>query len=223
MQTARRRSNRLVAVSATILLVLRFLPQDAFLAPLQRALPAPPCLARRAASKSIETDDLSSLKVAELKQHLKDRDLSVGGNKLQLVERLEAAIMAEEEAEAESCEIDDDLEGCTVSALKGHLRARSLPVSGKKAELIERLREAALQEGPCDEENLEGCSVAELKVRLKEQGLTTSGRKAELIDRLQGVSPKAVKSVAASKSSKKSPGKKSTPKDNGDLRSLLLR
>jgi len=182
-------------------------------------------VALRAAQVSVATDDLDNLKVAELKQHLKDRDLAVNGKKPELIARLEAAIRAEaeDEAAAEFCELDDDLESCTVSALKGHLRARGLPVSGKKAELVERLREVTQEEGPCEEDDLEGCSVPQLKDRLKERGLPVSGRKAELIERLKTGTPKDA-GVTAPKSSK-TPSKKPAAVKDGpdDLRSLLLR
>lgn len=189
--------------------------------PSRRAL-ASRSVALRVAQVSVATDDLNNLKVAELKQHLKDRDLAVNGKKPELIARLEAAISAEaeDEAEAEFCELDDDLESCTVSALKGHLRARGLPVSGKKTELVERLRDATPEESPCEEEDLEGCSVPQLKDRLKERGLPVSGRKAELIDRLKTGTTKD-EGVTAPKSSKTPSKRPAAAKD--DLRSLLLR
>eukprot|EP00931_Biecheleriopsis_adriatica_P076591 TRINITY_DN50284_c0_g1_i1.p1 TRINITY_DN50284_c0_g1~~TRINITY_DN50284_c0_g1_i1.p1 ORF type:complete len:220 (-),score=60.32 TRINITY_DN50284_c0_g1_i1:221-835(-) len=121
--------------------------------------PAQPLQQHRSSVVSIQagSDDaeLSSYTVVQLKERLKERSLTVSGNKAQLIERLQAAILAEsaeeseededaedaeDAAEDEYCEIDFDLESCTVSALKGHLRERGLPVSGKKADLIERLR-----------------------------------------------------------------------------------
>lgn len=47
---------------------------------------------------------------------------------------------AKEEEEEELA--DDNLEKCSVIELKDKLRAMNLPVSGRKAELIQRIREA---------------------------------------------------------------------------------
>lgn len=49
----------------------------------------------------------------------------------------------EEDDEEEEEELaDDNLEKCSVIELKDKLRAMNLPVSGRKAELIQRIREA---------------------------------------------------------------------------------
>jgi large subunit ribosomal protein L24 len=104
---------------------------------------------------------------------------------------------AEETPDKESEESDYDT--MTVPLLKEALKKQGLPVSGKKAELIERLKGETL--GPIEETEEEGeetpdeesdkvdyesMAVPLLKEALKEQGLPVSGKKAELIERLKG-------------------------------------
>ena len=63
-----------------------------------------------------------------------------------------------------------------------------MPVNGKKAELIERLKGEA-EETPnreSEEVDYEGMTVPLLKEALKEHGLPVNGKKAELIERLKG-------------------------------------
>jgi hypothetical protein len=76
----------------------------------------------------------------------------------------------------------------TVPLLKEALKEQGLPASGKKAELIERLKGEA-EETPdegSEEVDYESMTVPLLKEALKEQGLPVSGNKAELIERLKG-------------------------------------
>ena len=97
-----------------------------------------------------------------------------------------------------------DYESMTVPLLKEALKEQGLPVSGKKAELIERLKGETLgpieetEEGTSegegeeipdegsDEIDYDSMTVPLLKEALKEQGLPVSGKKAELIERLKG-------------------------------------
>jgi ATP-dependent DNA helicase PIF1 len=82
----------------------------------------------------------------------------------------------------------------TVLELKQMLRERGLKVSGRKAELIKRLRtirndvsrraSGSPSQIP-DEQILKERTVVELKQMLRERGLKVSGRKAELIERLR--------------------------------------
>ena len=51
---------------------------------------------------------------------------------------VKSATAKEEEEEL----VDDNLEKCSVIELKDQLRAMNLPVSGRKAELIQRIRQA---------------------------------------------------------------------------------
>ena len=72
--------------------------------------------------------------------------------------------------------------------LQSLLRQRGLPVSGRKAELIERLKnnKTNLQGRSCQHpQPLEDMSVKQLQNILREKKLPTSGRKAELIERLK--------------------------------------
>ena len=83
---------------------------------------------------------------------------------------------------------DEDYESMTVPLLKEALKEQGLPVSGNKAELIERLKgegEETPEEG-LEEVDYEGMTVPQLKEALKEQGLPVSGNKVELIERLKG-------------------------------------
>ncbi|CAK0902122.1 unnamed protein product [Prorocentrum cordatum] len=68
---------------------------------------------------------------------------------------------------------------------------RRLQQTGRKAELVARLRGAAAQEG----DGLDTLRVDELKVRLKRLGLRQTGRKAELVARLRGAAAAAVEEV----------------------------
>ena len=103
-----------------------------------------------------------------------------------------------EEEETETTDVDYD--SMTLTDLKAALKEQSLPVSGKKAELIERLKENSEdetidpieEEGTSEEEtettdvDYDTMTVPNLKAALKEQGLPISGKKAELIERLKG-------------------------------------
>ena len=108
-----------------------------------------------------------------------------------------------EEEETETTDVDYDT--MTVPNLKAALKEQGLPVSGKKAELIERLKENSEdetvepieEEGASEEEtesketettdvDYDAMTVPNLKAALKEQDLPVSGKKAELIERLKG-------------------------------------
>ena len=98
--------------------------------------------------------------------------------------------------EEESETMDVDYEGMTVPNLKAALKELDLPVNGKKAELIERLKgvdsieeenseEEASEETETIDIDYDSMTVPNLKAALKEQGLSVSGKKAELIERLK--------------------------------------
>lgn len=88
----------------------------------------------------------------------------------------------------------------TVLQLKDLLRERGLKVSGRKAELVDRLesvvdydknasikneKEKPSQTSENDYNDLSNLTVVQLKDLLREKGLMVSGRKAELVARLQ--------------------------------------
>ena len=78
-----------------------------------------------------------------------------------------------------------DLSGLTIPQLKERLREVGLPVTGAKAELIERLADAPAAGTPeAVAAGLSGLTIPQLKERLREVGLPVTGAKAELIERL---------------------------------------
>lgn len=84
-----------------------------------------------------------------------------------------------------------DTSSMSVGELKAALKARGLPVSGKKADLADRLNGAlggGDDEAEEDEEELDpsSMSVGELKAALKARGLKATGKKSDLADRLAG-------------------------------------
>ena len=89
-------------------------------------------------------EDLTKLKIPELKERLKAANLPVSGRKADLIERLQNMagdhMLTENHGKADNKSDDGKLEEFTVAELKDRLRAANLPVSGRKAELIERLR-----------------------------------------------------------------------------------
>ena len=123
----------------------------------------------------------------------------------------EAETVGPIEEETETTDVDYD--NMTISDLKAALKEQGLPVSGKKTELIERLKEDSkdeskaetidsIEEEKADKETSEeetesketktmgvdydSMTVPNLKAALKEQGLPVSGKKTELIERLKG-------------------------------------
>ena len=123
----------------------------------------------------------------------------------------EAETVGPIEEETETTDVDYD--SMTISDLKAALKEQGLPVSGKKTELIERLKEDSKDESkaetidPIEEEkadketseeetesketkttdvDYDSMTVPNLKAALKEQGLPVSGKKTELIERLKG-------------------------------------
>lgn len=78
-----------------------------------------------------------------------------------------------------------ELENLTVPMLKEKLRERGLPVSGRKSQLLERLRSASsMDAGSLEDSELETLTVVKLQSLLRQRGLPMSGRKGELISRL---------------------------------------
>jgi large subunit ribosomal protein L24 len=99
--------------------------------------------------------------------------------------------------EEETADADEkiDYSNMTVPELKNSLKEKGLPISGKKSELIERLKgdfddseDSETEETTEVDEKIDysNMTVPELKSVLKEKGLPISGKKSELIERLQG-------------------------------------
>uniref|UniRef100_A0A7S2CEE5 SAP domain-containing protein n=2 Tax=Florenciella parvula TaxID=236787 RepID=A0A7S2CEE5_9STRA len=100
-----------------------------------KAVAAQATAAPRASNSSVASNRAaaeapsSDLTVVALREQLRERGLKVGGNKAELVARLQAS---------------SDLPKLTVAVLKDMLRSKSLSVSGKKAELVARLMGAGV-------------------------------------------------------------------------------
>jgi hypothetical protein len=168
---------------------------DAFTSPTITRACAESCLGRRSnkigrirslstATKAVnddEVEDLSSLTVVELKDRLRELNLTVGGRKNELIERLNeyfssqpslvsnygeqdedigdesSGLVAMDDEPPEVQSNIDDLNKLTVPALKERLRQLGLPLGGRKAELIKRLEEAATsKDGGKDDLNIGG-------------------------------------------------------------------
>mmetsp|Transcript_85641 Transcript_85641/g.239220 ORF Transcript_85641/g.239220 Transcript_85641/m.239220 type:complete len:520 (+) Transcript_85641:123-1682(+) len=105
----------------------------------------------------------------------------------------EAVAVAEAATEASDGDDGEDIERLTVQQLKRRLAERGLMVSGKKAELVARLRAGQAASGSgavADAPPMMGCELelnrltkVQLQARLSERGLPTTGRKAELVAR----------------------------------------
>ena len=97
-----------------------------------------------------DTDGYDELTMQALKGLLKDRGLLVGGTKDDLIQRLrqnDGEGGYEDDSGNEQAEVEMDYHELNVQALKVLLTDRGLPVKGKKAELIERLRKHDADDG----------------------------------------------------------------------------
>ena len=89
---------------------------------------------------------------------------------------------------SENISEEQSLKKKTVVELKAILRERGLKVSGRKAELIERLTTLIqFSQVVLEEHILKKNTVVDLKEMLRDRGLKVSGRKAELIERLMSM------------------------------------
>ena len=147
--------------------------------------------------------DYNKLTVVELKNELRKHGKVVYGRKAELIERLEGIKNKEGIKEGNQKLPKEgmvDYNKWTVVELKGELRKQGKLVSGRKAELIERLEGTATppkgkgkgkgkgggKGGKGKEKNKwEQMTVVQLKAELRKQGKSANGRKAELIARLQ--------------------------------------
>ncbi|KAK9501423.1 hypothetical protein O3M35_012150 [Rhynocoris fuscipes] len=161
--------------------------------------------------------DLIDLTCVQLKEELGARGLKKSGLKADLVERLESALADESlgnisqknlnkslKTGIAASKLPENLYDLTCEELKEELGIRGLKKSGLKADLVERLESALIDEGskgrrdnsqnkqskryeplPILPENLATLTCKQLKEELAVRGLKRSGLKAELIDRLQ--------------------------------------
>ncbi|TVY73615.1 E3 ubiquitin-protein ligase Zswim2 [Lachnellula suecica] len=87
--------------------------------------------------------DWASLTVSELKDELRTRGLTVSGKKSDLIDRLNAADGASSDSSqpepVAAVEARQDFSGMTVPQLKSELTRRGLTISGRKADLLNRL------------------------------------------------------------------------------------
>ena len=158
---------------------------------------------------------LDRLALDQLQSVCHSKGLPVGGTKAELVARIEAAPSSRGGGATRVRMAAQSLGELTVYQLKAVCRAKGLPVSGKKSDLVARI-EAAPQgaaaaapaadaEAPlADDVVLAGTSraltVARLKSALAARGLAVGGRKPELLARLQlaiRAAPSAAEAAAA--------------------------
>jgi len=136
-------------------------------------------------------DTLKKLKVVELKQILKDNGLRVGGTKSELISRiLENNSLYENDIKISPVYIQKGMTTKqTVPQLKALLKSYGLKVSGRKADLIERLNAYSGDVGTKkisrkEIKPYEKMLVADLKAILKKLKLKVMGRKVDLVSRL---------------------------------------
>jgi uncharacterized protein YnzC (UPF0291/DUF896 family) len=105
--------------------------------------PGPMYTAREMLPRDALILDPNDVTVEQLKDIARDKELPVGGTKSELIERLneDAVDSNAEGGPAAEPEEEAAYDEWTVEELKDALRSRDLPVSGNKAELVERLAE----------------------------------------------------------------------------------
>eukprot|EP00913_Durusdinium_trenchii_P033314 g31189.t1 len=102
------------------------------------------------------------------------------------------------------------LENLTVPMLKSRLRSQGLPLSGRKAELVNRLRKHG-------DSRWHALTVRELQKLLRERGLQVSGLKRELVARLvESDCERQEMDCKQQMISKRYQGNKSQPKDEAE-------
>ena len=103
------------------------------------------------APKDLPKVNLQRLSEDELVQQLRMRGLPVWGTRDELLLRLETAIEAQAQGFLDAgltMSIEDNLYSMTVPELKQKLKARDLPTTGRKADLVARLKAAMEEENP---------------------------------------------------------------------------
>lgn len=104
----------------------------------------------KVATEAATTSEPSSMKVAELREELEKRGLDTSGRKAELVSRLEAALMSStgpsptKKTKSDEEEEDGiDFDKLRVAELQDELAKRGLGTSGRKGELVSRLKAAS--------------------------------------------------------------------------------
>ena len=93
--------------------------------------------------------DVHCMTVKKLKEQLRKNNLPVGGRKQELIERLEEFHSSEittTDTDEHGNNSDQELEFLTVNMLKERLKSLGLTVTGRKQELINRLRDVSYSE-----------------------------------------------------------------------------
>ncbi|KAL1507900.1 hypothetical protein AB1Y20_007506 [Prymnesium parvum] len=123
--------------------------------------------------------------VPQLRAALRVRGLRISGRKAELVRRL-AAFEARGDAPATPPRrrARPSAELPTTAQLREALRARGLPLSGRRSDLLVRLRLAEASARIGEPFAQETRTVAQLRAELRARGLPVSGRKAHLLQRL---------------------------------------
>jgi hypothetical protein len=180
-----------------------------------------------------DDDSLGSLTVAKLREKCKERGLKGGGKKAEIIQRIkdhdaaektveEAPVVAETEKPADDDDKDgenddDSLMSLTVAKLREKCKERGLKGGGKKAEIIQRIKdhdaaEKTVEEAPVvaetekpaddddkdgenDDDSLMSLTVAKLREKCKERGLKGGGKKAEIIQRIKDHDAAEVKTI----------------------------
>lgn len=154
-----------------------------------RPVTSNPAPSKSSAESIIGGDDLSKLKVADLKLMLRERGLKVLGKKRELVDRLrsffaEMAVKMTPEVTSKKTLVPDvgSVDFAESSSVEEIKPAKNLDNTRPVTSDPDPSKRSSHFAGGCD---LSQLKVADLKSMLRESGLKASGTKSELIDRLR--------------------------------------
>lgn len=111
----------------------------------------------KVATEGETTSEPSSMKLAELREQLEKRGLDASGRKAELVSRFEAALSSTGPSPSKKPKEEEsglDFDKMKVAELQDELAKRGLNTSGRKSELVARLKAASASQtpGPSEEE-----------------------------------------------------------------------